>query len=356
MKKNLNKLIISVGGMFLLAIIAISIYLFLLSAPNKSSKEVVVTIAPGSITEIGKTLEKAGVIRNDHAFNVYMYTESDKNLKAGTYKLSQNLNVKEIVNILRKGSTYNPDEIKLTFKEGINIRKICKTISENTVNSYEDVLAKINNYEYIKTLISKYWFLTDDIINPNIYYPLEGYLFPNTYVFDNKNTTTEEIITKMLDEMDKQLTTYKDKLDASSLSIHKLITMASIIELEGKTSRDRPKVAGVFYNRLNAQMALGSDVTTYYAEKIDDWSKSLLSTQLANCNNSYNTRCRSYKGLPVGPIANPGSESLNAAINPENHDYYYFVADCQGKIYLSKNSTEHEKIISKLEQENNWCA
>ena len=96
------------------------------------------------------------------------------NLKSGIYNLSPSMGVKEIVSILEKGSSINPDEIAITFKEGYNIRKIALEIEDKTNNSYDDVLKVMEDDDYIDELISQYWFLTDDIKNTSIYYPLEG--------------------------------------------------------------------------------------------------------------------------------------------------------------------------------------
>ena len=200
--------------------------------------------------------------------------------------------------------------------------------------------------------------MTEDIKNENIYYPLEGYLYPNTYRFNSREVSIEDVFKKMLDETDRKLSKYRNALEGDNLSIHQLITLASIVELEGAKADDRKAVAGVFYNRLNSTSypTLGSDATTYYASKIDDWSYSLTSKELNDCTNMYNTRCSSNTGLPIGPICNPSIESIEATINPESHEYYFFVADCQGKVYLTKNSIEHEEIIDKLRKDNNWCA
>lgn len=272
--------------------------------------------------------------------------------------MSEDMGVEKIVKLLEEGSTYNPDEISITFKEGINVRTIAKLISENTNNTYEEAISLMDNTEYINGLIDKYWFLTEDITNTNIYYPLEGYLFPNTYRFINKDVSIEDIFTKMLDETDTRLSKYKKEIDSSSLNIHELITLASIVELEGANAGDRKGVAGVFYNRLNSSgyPTLGSDATTYYASKIDDWSVSLTYKELNDCTNKYNTRCNLNTGLPVGPICNPSMESIESTIKPEQHDYYYFVADCKGVVYMTKTAYEHTNIINKLKSENNWCA
>lgn len=357
--KNFRNMAIILLVVFTTVTLALGVYYKVnMAGTSNSDTKKIVNIEEGTINDIAKTLKDNNLIKNVSIFKVYIKLTNKSNLKAGTYELSENMGVEKIVKILEKGTKYNPNEISITFKEGINIRKIATLISENTNNSYDDVIKKASDETFIDTLINKYWFLTEDIKNKNIYYSLEGYLFPDTYRFNNREVTTEEIFTKMLDEMDKKLSKYKDKINKSDLSVHEIITLASIVELEGAKATDRKGVAGVFYNRLasSAYPTLGSDATTYYASKIDDWSYSLTYKELNDCKNKYNTRCSSNTGLPIGPICNPGIESIEATINPDKHEYYYFVADCNGKVYLTKNSTEHNNIINKLKKEDNWCA
>lgn len=357
--KNFRNMAIILLVLSTTVILALGVYYKVnMAGTSNSDTKKIVNIEEGTINDIAETLKDNNLIKNVSIFKVYIKLTNKTNLKAGTYELSENMGVEKIVKILEEGTKYNPNEISITFKEGINIRKIATLISENTNNSYEDVIKKASDETFIDTLIDKYWFLTEDIKNKNIYYSLEGYLFPDTYRFNNREVTTEEIFTKMLDEMDKKLSKYKDEINKSDLSIHEIVTLASIVELEGAKATDRKGVAGVFYNRLasSAYPTLGSDATTYYASKIDDWSYSLTYKELNDCKNKYNTRCSSNTGLPVGPICNPGLESIEATINPDKHEYYYFVADCNGKVYLTKNSTEHNNIINKLKKENNWCA
>lgn len=351
------KIIIILLAVLLAVIFLIGFYYnYQISPVSKDSEKVVVEIKEGTIASIGDTLYDNKLIRNTFIFKLYVKLNGINDLKASTYEFNRNMGLKEIINMLKEGNSYNPDEVRITFKEGLNVRKIAKVIEENTNNSYDDFINLMYDKEYIDTLINKYWFLTDNIKNSKIYYPLEGYLFPNTYAFLNKDVTVKEIVEKMLDEMDKQLTIYKDKIESSEFNIHELVTLASIVELEGASADDRASVAGVFYNRLNDGWVLGSDVTTYYYLKIDDFKQSLSGNKnLFTCDNAYNTRCTSYVGLPVGPISNPGKESLEATVNYTKHNYYYFVADCNGKTYLSKDATGHYNTIQKLKNENNWC-
>lgn len=331
-------------------------YNYQISPVDRDGEEVLVEINEGSIYSIGDTLYENNLIRSKFIFKIYVKLNGINSLKASTYKLNKNMKLSEIIDVLEEGNSYNPDEIRITFKEGLNIRKIAKLIEENTNNSYDELINLMDDSSYIDTLINKYWFLTNEIKNEKIYYPLEGYLFPNTYAFSNKDVDIKTIIEKMLDETDKQLSKYKDKIDKSEFSVHKLLTLASIVELEGASSDDRAGVAGVFYNRIKDGWSLGSDVTTYYYLKIDDFKQSLNGNKnLLTCDNAYNTRCTSFLGLPVGPISNPGIDSIEGTINYKEHNYYYFVADCNGKTYLSKDATSHYNTISKLKNENNWC-
>ena len=331
-------------------------YNYQLSPVSRDSEKVIVEIKEGSIYSIGDTLYENDLIRSTFIFKLYVKLNNVKSLKASTYELNKNMKLKEIIEVLEEGNSYNPDQITITFKEGLNIRKIANVVAKNTNNTYEDFMNLMNNQEYIDTLINKYWFLTDKIKNTKIYYPLEGYLFPNTYAFSNKDVSCQEIIEKMLSEMDKQLSKNKDLIDNSQYSIHELMTLASIVELEGASSDDRASVAGVFYNRIKDGWTLGSDVTTYYFLRIDDFKQSLNGNKdLYTCDNAYNTRCTSFVGLPVGPISNPGNESILATLDYKKHNFYYFVADCQGKTYLNKDATGHYNTIQKLKNDGNWC-
>ena len=331
-------------------------YKYQISPVSHKSEKVVLEIKAGSISSIGDTLYENNLIHSKLIFKVYVKLNGVSDLKASTYEFDRNMSLKEIIDMLEEGNSYNPDEIRITFKEGVNVRKIAKLIDEETNNSYDDVMNLMNDSEYIDYLIDKYWFLTDEIKNEKIYYPLEGYLFPNTYAFLNKDVEVKTIIEKMLDEMGEQLDNYKESIENSKYTVHKMLTLASIVELEGASASDRAGVAGVFYNRINDGWVLGSDVTTYYYLKIDDFKQSLNGNKnLFTCDYAYNTRCTSFVGLPVGPISNPGIESIDATINYKKHKYYYFVADCNGKTYLSKDITEHYNTINRLKDENNWC-
>ena len=277
----------------------------------------------------------------------------EEKLEYGDYILSTDLSVKEVIDVLKKGSVTLATTKRVTFVEGKNMRYIIKTITSNFEITEKEVLDKLSDNDYLDELIEDYWFLTKDIKNKKIYYSLEGYLYPDTYEFYT-NSDVDDIFRKMLNNMEEKLKPYKDEITKSKYSIHQILTLASIIELEAGKANDRAGVAGVFYNRLKSGWALGSDVTTYYAVKIDLSDRDLKMSEIRDCN-SYNTRASCMAGkLPVGPICNPSKGSLVATIEPKNHKYYYFVADKNGKTYFNKTDAEHTSTVARLKREGLW--
>lgn len=331
----------------------ISIYRYTLSPISSDTTIVQVKIKEGTSTKnIAKELKKKNLIKNESIFYLYIKIHNI-NIKASTYELSRNQSMKEIINVLNKGNGYNPNSIKITFQEGINMRKVANIIEKNTNNSFESVIEKANDTTFLKSVIKKYWFLTDDILNEEIYYKLEGYLYPNTYEFVNKDVSVEEIFLKMLDEEKKILDKYKEKLYQKDYNVHEILTLASLCELEGDATY-RKDIAGVFYNRLAMNMNLGSDVTTYYGAKIEMNERDITTKEL-NEVNAYNTRSSKMAGkLPVSPVCMPSNSSIEAAINPNNNEYYYFVADKNKKVYFSKTGTEHFQTIKEIKSKGDW--
>ncbi len=319
---------------------------------DKELKQIVIEEGD-TFSSIAPKLKEKNLIKSEFFYKLYVKTHKQEKFEVGIYDLSESMSVKEIVETISAGSNTNAHVINITFVEGKNMRYIAKTIAENTVNTEDDVFNLLKDEEYIKGLIDKYWFLTDEIQNTDIYYPLEGYLFPDTYEFLNKEVSVEEIFETLLDNTSKKLEPYRKNIEESNYTIHEIMTLASIVELEGAGSSDRAAVAGVFYNRLNTGMALGSDITGYYGAKMDDWSEGL-GEHISDCN-GYNTRGECVLGLPVGPVCNPGIESIVASLNPEAHDYYYFVADCSGVTHLSYTYSEHVRTVDTLVAEGNWC-
>ena len=350
--KKMRVLALILGCIGLLLIGCFIYYQYSVSPIDKSSKaNIEVTIPEGmSTANIAKTLYDKGLIRNEFFFKVYLKLNNVSSLKASTYLLTKSMSMKEIVEELEKGNT-NDNVIRLTFKEGESVKDYANMISKNTDITSEEFLSTIKDTTLLTNLINDYWFLTDSIFDENIYYPLEGYLFPDTYEFSKDNLDSETIIRKLLDEEEEKLAPYKDTLENSN--IHSIMTLASIAELEGVKDEDRKMIISVFNNRLARGMNLGSDVTTYYA--FDEEMNSDLTSEMFNTYNPYNTRSSEMAGrLPVGPISNPSLSSIDAAINPSSSDYLYFVADKNRNVYFTKTVAEHEEKVQELKENGDW--
>ena len=352
MKKIKIKPLFIVITIILLIVAFFGSIAFFIGPVNKfDKKDIEVEIKSGTSREgIAKVLKEKGLIRSVNVFKLYLKITKINNLKAGTYLLNKSMNLETIVENLEVGSNYNPNRIVLTFKEGERVTSYAKVIEKMTNNTYDDVINTIKSKEYLNTLISKYWFLTDKILDSEIYYPLEGYLAPETYFFENKDVSVKEIIETMLKQEEKVLDKYKDKIINDP---HYYITMASIVELEGTNSSNMKTIVSVFENRLNKKMNLGSDVTTYYGLQVA-MTSDLSSDQFASIN-GYNTRSNTMMGkMPIGPISNPSIEAIEASVNPDVSDYYYFVADKHGKVYFTKTLNEHNQKIAEIKKNGDW--
>lgn len=331
---------------------SIILYNFNLQSTSNKSEEITFEVKENeTFLTLSDDLKNNNLIKSEFFYKIYIKLNKPSNLQKGIYTLNRNMSVEEIVDILDNGSIIS-DNIRITFKEGINMRKVIKLITENTNIKEQEILNKLSDNAYLDKLITKYWFLKADIKNKNIYYSLEGYLYPDTYEF-KKNTTIEEIIETMLNNTEKKLENYKTSLLNNEYTIHELMTLSSIVELES-VGTDRKGVAGVFYNRLNSNWSLGSDVTTYYGLKLDMNERDLYKNEI-NEYNSYNTRSSKMAGkLPIGPICNPSIKSIEAVLNPTKSNYYYFVADKNKKTYFTKTYNEHLNKIAELKSQGLW--
>ncbi len=347
------KLIILIAITLLLIInICIGIFLVNTSAVDskKNSKKIEVTIENGmSVDTILDLLKDKNIIKSELFSKIYIKL-CNYNMQAGVYEFDTSDNSISIIKMIADGKVTDKYTISLTFKEGKNINQYIKVITENTNNTADDIYNTLKDTDYINSLIDKYWFLTEEIKNKNIYYPLEGYLFPETYYFENKDVNVKTIFNRMLDQMNIIISPYKKEIEEKKMTVHEFLTLASIVELEGIYSEDRSIIAGVFYNRLKIGDTLGSDVTTYYAVGKDMGLEPVLSQADIDFISPYNTRLKNMAGkLPVGPIGNPGSVSIKASIEPTESDYYFFVANCKtNTTVFSKTYNEHVTSVNKI--------
>lgn len=359
MKKFLKILAILIVILIIIGIVAFFVlkswYEKSLKPVETKSQIVQVEITKNMSTDkISKLLEENKIINSQLSFKIYVKLNKIKNLQAGKYEFEAGKdNVEKVVSKLSNGEVVR-DTIKISFIEGKTLEDYAKIIAEKTNNTEQDVYDLLKNEEYINSLIEKYWFLTDEIKSEDLYYPLEGYFKPDTYEFENEDVDVKYIFNYVLNYTEKFLNQYKEKIENTNLTVHQILTLASVVELEGKTDEDRSGIAGVFFNRINAKMSLGSDVTTYYAFHVKMGDSDLTKKQI-NTYNPYNTRGPNMEGkIPVGPISNPSESAIKAVLNPQESDNYYFVSDKTGKAYFTKNYAEHQKVTQDLKDKGLW--
>ncbi|MGG3563761.1 endolytic transglycosylase MltG [Neobacillus rhizosphaerae] len=348
--KVVRKIVMVISILLLLFIVVIGGggYLYIQSAlkpvDSDSKKQKTVEIPIGSsVTGIAEKLEAKGIIKNAKVFKYYVKLKNEGGFMAGEYQLSPSMDVAEIVSRLKTGKVLAEASFKITIPEGKQLSEIAAIMAKATNQKEADVFTKLNDKEFIKLLMEKYPdLLTNEILDTKIKYPLEGYLYPATYPFYKRNPTVEEMVSAMLDKTRSIVSSYAEESEEAKLSVHKLLTMASLVEEEATEKTERKRIASVFYNRLEKDMKLQTDPTVLYAQ---GKHKERVLYEDLEVNSPYNTY--KHTGLPPGPIANAGKMSIEAALDPEKTDFYYFLAAEDGSIYYSKTLEEHNKLKAK---------
>ena len=337
-----KKIIIVLIALLAIVILMLGMYFYGLTSVTKNSEKVTFNIEKGTSTkEVINDLYEAKLIKSKISSLIYVKLHKNILIQAGSYELDRKYDVKELFEVLSSGKVID-DSISITFVEGKRVVDYVKQIASKFNYSEEEILNVFKDQDYLKELINKYNFLDENILNKDLYYSLEGYLFPDTYSF-NKDASIKEILAKMLAKTEEVLDNYSASIKESGFTNHEILTMASIIENETMAKEDRSIVSEVIRKRLNLKMSLGMDVTAYYGVR-KALSETLTTADL-NAVNAYNTRNTNFLGLPVGPICNPSEDSIKAALNPSEDDYLYFYADKNGKLHFAKTNSEFQELI-----------
>ena len=323
---------------------AYAYYVSKLAPVSDTTQEVEFVIESGETTNsVLARLVEDGIIQDATMTKVYMKLSELTNIKAGNFILDTSWSAKQIVAHLNDATKAGSEQVNITITEGMWAKDIAKKMEENTNVTADELLALWNDKEYIVELSKKYSFITEECLNSqNVY--LEGYLFPETYAF-LVNTSAEAITERFLNQTQKILDKYADAIAQTDMSMHEVMTLASIVQYEGSTEEDMKLIAGVFMNRIEQGMKLQSSVTVCYAlYEFDSWMDCETNYQMASDYNTYYVN-----GLPPGPILNPGEKAICAVLEPTKSDYLYFMADVygDGKVYYAKTYAEHARNVSK---------
>nr|WP_276323844.1 endolytic transglycosylase MltG [Planococcus halocryophilus] len=307
---------------------------------DPDSEEIITVEVPigSSLDGIAALLEENGVITDARIYKYYVKFKNESEFQAGTYDLVQSMTLDEITESLKTGKVYHEPLYTINVPEGLTVEEIAENvIAKKTDYTAEEFLEKIKDPAYIEELMIKFPdLLTDEILGENIRYALEGYLFPATYPVYEENPPLTVLIEQMLDTTQANVMQYQPILEEMERSPHWLLTFSSLLEEEATAQSDRQTIASVFYNRLEIDMPLQTDPTVLYA--MGEHKDRLFNTDY-EFEHPYSTY--QNKGLPPGPIANAGLSSIDAVLDPAETEYFYFLADKEGKNHFAKTYEQH---------------
>lgn len=310
---------------------------------SEAEEEFQLTIEPGeSLKQVLSKLEDHDLLGNGQWRYLYMrFKQPDYTYQAGEYRIEKGETVEQALEKFKNGEVVQADAVKVTIPEGWNVKQIAKRLAENHLGEEASYLKLLDDPKFYEKMQSEFSFLPP--LNEHIKYPFEGYLFPETYQF-SKDVTEEEVIERILAHTQKIVEQLAAKDPEITEEPEKVFTLASIIERETVLPEERAKVAGVFANRMKESWKLESCATVQYV--LGKQRDRILYEDL-EVEDSYNTYLND--GLPPGPIANPGLASLEAALDPMDHDYFFFVTKKDGSNghHFSKTLEEHKQNDAK---------
>ncbi|MCT4598792.1 MAG: endolytic transglycosylase MltG [Vallitalea sp.] len=342
----LSKIVILCVAVFVIYFVATRVYDYSYKLMSKTPSDDIVIrtvdieIPKGTTTkQIANILHKNGLINNTYYFLLHSkLSKQDSKFQYGKYTLNTGMTEEEIAKILVTQGAKR-ETIKITIPEGYTIQQIAKKLAKENVCKESDFMDAVNNAVY------DYKFI-DQIPDRNI--KLQGYLFPSTYEI-YKDATAKDIVSILLNQFDKVFEDkYYERAEELGKTVDEIITIAAIIEREVRVDSEREKVSSVIYNRLDLPMKLQMCSTVMYA--LDKPRSRLLYADL-EIESKYNTYL--YPGLPIGPIANPGKRSIEAALYPEDTDYLYFSLRNPetGEHEFNVSLNAHNKVKGKYQKE-----
>jgi UPF0755 protein len=315
-----------------------------LESPVRESSVMIEIKPDSSLKQIGVILKSKNLIREEWFFRYYALYRKKTNLLAGVYVIKRNESLDRILDKIAVGKQ---DLVKVTIPEGKTVEEVADILDKKG-------FSKQGFIEAANRARSPYTFELEIKKIPARKYKLEGYIFPSTYEF-RRDASGEKIVSLMVGEFAKHMKVLdaRNKLQGTGITVDQWITIASLIEREGRVRSELPTISGVIYNRLHKKMRLEVDAAVVYAWSLQGVKKKRLFYNDLKLNSPYNT----YKisGLPPGPICNPGVEALKAALNPDKHQYIFYVTKKDGTNthYFSKTLAEQTSNIARSKKNQN---
>lgn len=302
-------------------------YSYSLEPVSKEETQVAFRVNPGQpVTQIAKNLKEEDLIKNAFTFRLLVAQLGiTQNIQAGDFVFTKNMSAREIAQALTHGAI----DLWITFPEGLRVEEIAQKV-EDTLKTSTNPSYQFDKGEFIKIA-------------------QEGYMYPDTYLI-SKDATAEEVAQRLRTTFDQKVgNEILNKDSQNGLTPQQVVILASLIEREAFTSEERPIIAGILTNRLNAGIALQVDATVQYAKGYDvsqgKWWAPITVEDYQSVRSRYNTYL--YPGLPPAPIANPGLQSIRAAANPADTPYLYYLHDAEGNIHYARTIEEHNQNIQK---------
>jgi len=335
--KAFKKLILLfVFVVFVVGLIFIISYKNVIEKPLKSNEDtILIEVKQGEgFNDILNKLDKENKLSGKFLLKVKLAIDK-KNIKLreGIYEIGTNSTLENLINNL-ENETGDKGLVKLTIPEGYSVEDIAKTVEEKNICSKEEFLKAVKSYN-LPSFIK---------VNEQKRYNLEGFLYPDTYLIE-KGSDANYIIKIMLHRFEDVLKQAKDetKVDIKDEDVERIINVASMIEKEARVQSDRPLISSVIQNRLEKDMKLQIDAAVIYAL---GYHVDVVLNKHLEINSPYNVY--KYKGLPIGPIANPGIDSIKAALNPDETDYLYYILQADGSHYFTNNYNDFLKKKKEL--------
>jgi Predicted periplasmic solute-binding protein len=334
--KSFRKLILLIIlFLFVITLTFVISYSSTIRKPLKSTEDsIIIEVKQGEgFYDILDKLDKENKLTNKLLIKVNLAIDKRKvNLTEGIYEINTNSSLEELIKSL-ENKDGDKDLVKLTIPEGYSIEDIAKSVEDKGICSKDEFIKDVKDYK-LPSFVKN---------NNKKRYNLEGYLYPDTYLIE-KGSNANDVIKSMLDRFEDVLKQAEDetKVEISDEDVEKIVTIASMIEREARVPGDRPLISSVIYNRLEKDMKLQIDAAVIYAlgYHVDVVLNKHL--EVDSPNNVYK-----YKGLPVGPIANPGLDCIKAALLPEKTDYLYYIMKDDGSHYFTNN---YEDFLNKKKE------
>lgn len=356
-KKVVDKIVYWIIGILVLLVVVIGLLGFnyvhssLQPYDQHDHKTVVVKVPEGATNkQIGAILARENIIKSPMIFNYYVKSHNFPAFQTGFYNLKPSMSLAEVTKKLADGGSQT-SKYRVLVKEGATVEQVGNAVAKATHFSKKQFLALMKDQTFMRHLAKKYpKLLSSSMAQSGVRYHLEGYLYPATYDY-YQGMSLKELVTNMVTKTDLVMQPYYQKIAEKDLTVQKVLTLASLVEREGNTSKDRGKIAGVFFNRIDAGMPLQSDISVMYA--LNTHKKHLYNKDLA-VKSPYNLY--KNKGYGPGPFNNPSKDSIQAVVNPTDRDknYLYFVADLKtGKVYYSQTFDQHTNTNSGIQTRNN---